>query len=278
MRHDPYFLDGYIIMFWIYLRKDRPGNLGYLVFSTVKRRPGAVVEMVQALGESSGPGGGALRPARQARIHPGAAPARRLVYVYDYGDDRRHDVIVEDVRDGDLRNKQLVIEIIREIEQPVVLVTHDLDHLLDFDRVIMFDEGCVTADGPPDSTIREYPKERVWIRTFHFLHRSAKRGAHIGCHLSDIVPVATPGTTKRWISGNSEGSAVYEGEYRDGTRHGRGTMAYASGDRFEGESRLKPGSSRFRRRTAGGPGRLRRRTRRSRIRQHRQMHGDSVDR
>ena len=33
---------------------------------------------------------------------------------------------------------------------------HDLDHLRDFDRVIMFDEGCVTADGPPDSTIREY--------------------------------------------------------------------------------------------------------------------------
>lgn len=56
----------------------------------------------------------------------------------------------------DLRNKQFVIEIVREIEQPVVLVTHDLDHLRDFDRVIMFDEGGVSADGPHDAAILEY--------------------------------------------------------------------------------------------------------------------------
>ena len=56
----------------------------------------------------------------------------------------------------DLRNKALIVEIIREIEQPVVLVTHDLDHLRDFDRVIVFDDGAVTADGRPDAAIREY--------------------------------------------------------------------------------------------------------------------------
>ena len=56
----------------------------------------------------------------------------------------------------DLRNKELIIGVIREIEQPVVLVTHDLDHLRDFDRVIVFDEGGVAADGPPDAAIREY--------------------------------------------------------------------------------------------------------------------------
>ena len=56
----------------------------------------------------------------------------------------------------DLRNKELIIEIIREIEQPVVLVTHDLDHLRDFDRVIVFDDGRVAADGAPDAAIREY--------------------------------------------------------------------------------------------------------------------------
>ena len=56
----------------------------------------------------------------------------------------------------DLRNKELIVGIVREIEQPVVLVTHDLDHLRDFDRVIVFDEGGVTADGPPDAAIREY--------------------------------------------------------------------------------------------------------------------------
>ena len=56
----------------------------------------------------------------------------------------------------DLRNKKLVTEIIREIRQPVVLVTHDLDYVRDFDRIIVFDEGCVTADGVPESAIREY--------------------------------------------------------------------------------------------------------------------------
>ena len=56
----------------------------------------------------------------------------------------------------DLRNKELIVGIVREIEQPVVLVTHDLDHLRDFDRVIVFDDGGVTADGPPDAAIGEY--------------------------------------------------------------------------------------------------------------------------
>ena len=58
----------------------------------------------------------------------------------------------------DLRNKALVTEIIRSIEQPVVLVTHDLEHVRDFDRLIVFDEGGVLADGHPDSAIREYER------------------------------------------------------------------------------------------------------------------------
>ena len=68
----------------------------------------------------------------------------------------RYVVLDEPMTLLDLRNKQLIIEVIREIEQPVVLVTHDLDHLRDFDRVIVFDEGGVTADGLPHAAIREY--------------------------------------------------------------------------------------------------------------------------
>ena len=68
----------------------------------------------------------------------------------------RYVVLDEPMTLLDLRNKELIIEIIREIAQPVVLVTHDLDHLRDFDRVIVFDEGGVTADGLPDAAIREY--------------------------------------------------------------------------------------------------------------------------
>ena len=68
----------------------------------------------------------------------------------------RYVVLDEPMTLLDLRNKRLVIEIIHEIEQPVVLVTHDLDHLRDFERVIVFDEGRVAADGPPDAAIGAY--------------------------------------------------------------------------------------------------------------------------
>lgn len=68
----------------------------------------------------------------------------------------RYVVLDEPMTLLDLRNRKLVAEIIRGIEQPVVLVTHDLDHVRDFDRVVVFDEGGVMADGPPETAIREY--------------------------------------------------------------------------------------------------------------------------
>ena len=70
----------------------------------------------------------------------------------------RYVVLDEPMTLLDLRNKALVTGIIRSIEQPVVLVTHDLDQLADFDRVIVFDEGAVMADGRPDAAIREYER------------------------------------------------------------------------------------------------------------------------
>ena len=56
----------------------------------------------------------------------------------------------------DLRNKKLVLDTIHTIGQPVILVTHDLDHLHDFERVIVFDGGEIIADGYPESAIRHY--------------------------------------------------------------------------------------------------------------------------
>ena len=70
----------------------------------------------------------------------------------------RYVVLDEPMTLLDLRNKALVTGIVRSIEQPVVLVTHDLDQLGDFDRVIVFDEGVVLADGRPDAAIREYER------------------------------------------------------------------------------------------------------------------------
>ena len=56
----------------------------------------------------------------------------------------------------DLRNRKFIQKIIREIDQPVVLVTHELDHLRSFDRVIMFHNGAVRADGSPQDVVGEY--------------------------------------------------------------------------------------------------------------------------
>jgi len=56
----------------------------------------------------------------------------------------------------DFRNKKLVVDTIRAIEQPIILVTHDMEHLQDFERVIVFEDGRVVADGAPEDAIRHY--------------------------------------------------------------------------------------------------------------------------
>ena len=68
----------------------------------------------------------------------------------------RYVVLDEPMTLLDLRNKRLVLKVIREIEQPVVLVTHELDHLEELDRVIVFDEGRVIADDAPGPATRRY--------------------------------------------------------------------------------------------------------------------------
>ncbi|GAA1249879.1 ABC transporter ATP-binding protein [Prauserella halophila] len=56
----------------------------------------------------------------------------------------------------DLRNKRRFIELLGQLRQQVVLVTHDLDLLDDFDRVLVFDDGCVVADDEPTAAVRYY--------------------------------------------------------------------------------------------------------------------------
>jgi biotin transport system ATP-binding protein len=46
--------------------------------------------------------------------------------------------------------------VIEELEQQVVVVTHDLDLLDGFDRVLVVDGGRVVDDGPPDSSVAAY--------------------------------------------------------------------------------------------------------------------------
>ncbi|MBQ6644869.1 MAG: ABC transporter ATP-binding protein [Saccharopolyspora sp.] len=56
----------------------------------------------------------------------------------------------------DLRNKRHFMELLRELPQQVLLVTHDLHLLEDFERVVVLDRGQVAADDSPDAALTRY--------------------------------------------------------------------------------------------------------------------------
>lgn len=56
----------------------------------------------------------------------------------------------------DLRNRNIVERTIRDLEENVIVVSHDLTLLSGFDRVLLFHQGKLIADGPVDETIAQY--------------------------------------------------------------------------------------------------------------------------
>jgi biotin transport system ATP-binding protein len=58
----------------------------------------------------------------------------------------------------DLVNARRITQVIAELPQSVVVVTHDLDLLEGFDRVLVMDAGRVVEDGPPEQSVRAYRK------------------------------------------------------------------------------------------------------------------------
>lgn len=56
----------------------------------------------------------------------------------------------------DIRNARRVADVVRGLPQQVVLVTHHLDLLADFDRVLVFDRSRLVHDGPPADAIAHY--------------------------------------------------------------------------------------------------------------------------
>jgi biotin transport system ATP-binding protein len=58
----------------------------------------------------------------------------------------------------DLRNKRRFTDLLQGLRQQVVLVTHDLDLLEGFQRVIVIDEGRVVADDEPTPALDHYRK------------------------------------------------------------------------------------------------------------------------
>jgi biotin transport system ATP-binding protein len=58
----------------------------------------------------------------------------------------------------DLRNAQLISRTVADLPQQVLLVTHHLDLLDGFDRVLVFDAGRLVCDDLPDAAVAHYRK------------------------------------------------------------------------------------------------------------------------
>jgi biotin transport system ATP-binding protein len=56
----------------------------------------------------------------------------------------------------DLRNATMIASVVAALPQQVVLVTHHLDLVADFDRVLVFDEGRVVCDDVPAVAVAHY--------------------------------------------------------------------------------------------------------------------------
>jgi biotin transport system ATP-binding protein len=56
----------------------------------------------------------------------------------------------------DLRNARRIADVVAGLPQQVLLVTHHLDLLDGFDRVVVVDAGRVVADGPVDAALSAY--------------------------------------------------------------------------------------------------------------------------
>jgi len=56
----------------------------------------------------------------------------------------------------DLRHSRRIAALLRELPQQVIVATHDLPLLADFDRVLVLDRGKIVADADPATAIGHY--------------------------------------------------------------------------------------------------------------------------
>ena len=56
----------------------------------------------------------------------------------------------------DLRNRNRVARAIAELDQTVITVSHDLDLIADYDRILAFEDGKVVLDGEPSDVLPKY--------------------------------------------------------------------------------------------------------------------------
>jgi biotin transport system ATP-binding protein len=56
----------------------------------------------------------------------------------------------------DLRNSRRIARTIAELPQSAIVVSHDLELLRDFDRVLVFEEGRLIDDAVPAAALDRY--------------------------------------------------------------------------------------------------------------------------
>ena len=56
----------------------------------------------------------------------------------------------------DLRNKRRIASAIADLEQTSIVVSHDLEFLQDFDRILVFEQGKIAVDDVPAVALKEY--------------------------------------------------------------------------------------------------------------------------
>ncbi|ENN89048.1 putative cobalt/biotin ABC transporter, ATP-binding protein [Rhizobium freirei PRF 81] len=65
-------------------------------------------------------------------------------------------ILDEPTNQLDLKNRALVQKTIAELPEAVIVISHDLPLVEDFDRVLLFDEGRLVADAPAAEAITRY--------------------------------------------------------------------------------------------------------------------------
>ncbi|GAC48680.1 energy-coupling factor ABC transporter ATP-binding protein [Gordonia aichiensis] len=56
----------------------------------------------------------------------------------------------------DLRNSRMLRRVFADLDVQLIVVTHDLDLVSDFDRVLVIDNGAITVDDVPDVALPAY--------------------------------------------------------------------------------------------------------------------------
>ncbi|MEX2587797.1 MAG: ATP-binding cassette domain-containing protein [Actinomycetota bacterium] len=114
--------------------------------------PNAIAERVAAVLDDYGLSGYADHPAHLLSGGQKQMLALAAVLVLDPS----YVVLDEPMTLLDLKNKRQVTEMVLALQQPVVLATHELDMLGEFERVVVLDSGRIVADGSPAESVRTY--------------------------------------------------------------------------------------------------------------------------